>query len=102
MGNKKEKFEYEAVVILKPDLKETELNHINNNIKEKINNIGNVIEEDNIGIKRLAYEFKKYKEGYYKIYSFETEENYKNNFNELEHFFRSNEDILKFIIVKRG
>ena len=55
MGNKKEKFEYEAVVILKPDLKETELNPINNNIKEKINNIGNVIEEDNIGIKRLAY-----------------------------------------------
>lgn len=102
MEDNKEINEYEAVIILKPNMKEAKLNYIDNIIKNKINSIAMLIKEDNLGTKKLAYEIKKYKEGYYKIYLFKTKENDDNNINKLQVFFRNNEDILKFIIVKRG
>ena len=50
-----------------------------------------------MGVKRLAYEINKCKEGYYIIFYFEAKEDV---IVELERNYRINENIIKFITVK--
>ncbi len=63
--------EYESVIIIKPNLEEGEIEGIVTEITDLINQDGEVTKVEKMGIKKLAYEIKKNKEGYYIIFYFE-------------------------------
>lgn len=58
--------DYEAIFIIKPDLKEEEVKDVFKVIGDAVTkNGGSVKKEENWGKKPLAYPVKKFKEGYY-------------------------------------
>ena len=89
--------EYESVIIIKPNLDEGEIEGIVTEITDLINQDGEVTKVEKMGIKKLAYEIKKNKEGYYIIFYFEAKADV---IFELERNYRINENIIKFITVK--
>ncbi len=90
--------EYESVIIIKPNLDEGEIEGIVTEITDLINQDGEVTKVEKMGIKKLAYEIKKNKEGYYIIFYFEAKADV---IFELERNYRINENIIKFITVKK-
>ena len=62
--------EYESVIIIKPNLDEGEIEGIITEITDLINKDGEVTKVDKMGVKTLAYEIEKNKEGYYIIFYF--------------------------------
>lgn len=90
--------EYESVIIIKPNLEEGEIEGIVTEITDLINQDGEVTKVEKMGIKKLAYEIKKNKEGYYIIFYFEAKADV---IFELERNYRINENIIKFITVKK-
>lgn len=88
---------YESVIIIKPNLKEGEIESIVTGITDLINENGEVTKVEKMGVKKLAYEIQKNKEGYYIIFYFEVRSEF---IVELERHYRINENILKFITVK--
>lgn len=89
--------EYESVIIIKPNLEEGEIEGIVTEITDLINQDGEVTKVEKMGIKKLAYEIKKNKEGYYIIFYFEAKADV---IFELERNYRINENIIKFITVR--
>ena len=90
--------EYESVIIIKPNLDEGEIEGIVTEITDLINQDGEVTKVEKMGIKKLAYEIKKNKEGYYIIFYFEAKADV---IFELERNYRINENIIKFITVRK-
>lgn len=88
--------EYESVIIIKPNLDEGEIEGIITEITDLINKDGEVTKVDKMGVKTLAYEIEKNKEGYYIIFYFEAKADV---IFELERNYRINENIIKFITV---
>ena len=89
---------YETVLILTNDITEEQKQKILQTTTDCIENNGTIIKVENLGLKKLAYEVKKHKEGYYILIEFETSID---NIHELERFYRITDEILKFIIVKK-
>lgn len=93
---------FESVIIVNNNLIGTEKEKLTSKVEEKIKNEGSIIEKKVIGERKLAYEIKNNKEGYYVSYQFELDDNCKdctNCIRNIERFFRTQEDIIKFIIV---
>ena len=88
---------YESVIIIKNTTKE-EYKTILNKIMKRINKIVNVKEMEELGIKRLAYEINKNKQGFYVILYFKARHQ---EILELERFYRITDDIIKFITVRK-
>lgn len=88
---------YESVIIISPNLDEGEIEGIVTEITDLINKDGEVTKVEKMGIKKLAYEIKKNKEGYYIVFYFESKEDV---IIELERNYRINENIIKFITVR--
>ncbi len=91
---------YETVILIKPSLGEERIKKIKAEIENKINSVGKVTKNEDIGIKKTAYEIQKNKEAYYVIYEYETDKTPKESVNKIEAFYRTIEEILKFIIVR--
>lgn len=89
---------YESVIIIKPNLEEGEIEGIITEITDLIKQDGKVIEVDKKGIKKLAYEINKCKEGYYITFDFEVKSEL---IVELERHYRVNENIIKFITLRK-
>lgn len=89
---------YESVIIISPNLKEGEIESIITEITDLINANGEVIKVDKMGVKRLAYEIRKCKEGYYIVIYFEADPSI---ISELEKYYRITENIIKFITVRK-
>lgn len=89
--------EYESVIIIKPNLEEGEIEGIITEITDLINQDGKILKVDKKGIKKLAYEINKCKEGYFITFDFEVKSEF---IVELERHYRINENIIKFITVK--
>ena len=95
---------FESVIILKPNLMKDEIKEILEKVEKTINKVAKITNKQEIGIKKLAYEIKKCKEGYYVVHQFEIKqetENSKDDIASIERYFRTQEQIIKFIIVKR-
>lgn len=92
---------YESVVILYSNLKDEERESVINKIKDKINSFGNVTNIEDLGKKRLAYEIKKQKDGYYICFEFSIDEKYENAIAEIERLFRIQDEVMKFIVVRK-
>lgn len=85
---------YESIIILQPKVTIENVERI----MDEITHIVGEIEETNLlGIKRLAYEIRENKEGYYIDYYFTTEVK---TITELEKYYREEEEIIKFITIK--
>lgn len=89
---------YESIIILSAKIAETEIDNIIQKIKEIIELNGKITEIQKLGLKKLAYDVKGNKEGYYVLFNFESDENV---VAELERYYRIAEEIIKFITIKK-
>ena len=89
---------YESVVIINPNVEETALKALIERFQTLINTDGKVEQVNELGKKKLAYEIKKNKEGYYVVYDFEAKPSL---IAELERNYRITDEVLKFIVVKK-
>lgn len=88
---------YEMVQILKGTFTKEEYKKAFNSIKDYLSKY-EIKEIEELGKKRLAYEVRKNKEGYYIIFIIRAN---KDDILEIERYCRINEDILKFIVVRK-
>ena len=89
---------YESVVIINPNVEENALKELIERFQTLINTDGKVEQVNELGKKKLAYEIKKNKEGYYIVYDFEANPSL---IAELERNYRITDEIIKFIVVKK-
>ena len=90
---------YEALFILKPELKEEEVKNVYKSIGDAITkNGGTIKKEEAWGKKLLAYAVKKSKEGYYYKLDFTVPPD---AVSKLENAYKLNSDILRTLITKR-
>lgn len=89
---------YESVVIFNPSLEEETIKSLIAKFTDLINNNGKVEKVDELGKKRLAYEIKKQKEGYYIVIYFEADPTI---ISELERVYRIADEVMKFIVIKQ-
>ena len=89
---------YESVVIINPNVEENALKQLIERFQTLINTDGKVEQVNELGKKKLAYEIKKNKEGYYVVYDFEANPSL---IAELERNYRITDEIIKFIVVKK-
>ena len=88
---------YESVVIINPSLEAEVIKSLISKITDLINTKGTVNSVEELGNKKLAYEIKKNKEGYYVIIKFEANPEF---ISELERVYRITDEVIKFIVVK--
>ena len=89
---------YESVIILDPNTTDDEWKVIIENLKKVItDNNGLITKVEELGKKKLAYEIKKCKEGYYAVIYFEAEASV---IAELERVYRIKDEIIKYITIK--
>ena len=89
---------YESVIIINPSVDEEGMKALIQKFTDIINNEGKVESVDELGKKRLAYEIKKNKEGYYVIFNFEAKPEL---IAELERNYRIEDNVMKFITVRK-
>ena len=89
---------YESVIIINPNVEETALKALIEKFQTLINTDGKVEQVNELGKKKLAYEIKKNKEGYYVVYDFEANPSL---IAELERNYRITDEVIKFIVVKK-
>ena len=89
---------YESVIIINPNATEEALKALESKYTGLINKNGKVESFENQGKKRLAYEIKKNKEAFYFLVNFEAKPD---SIAEIERNYRIDDEILKFIIVKK-
>ena len=89
---------YESVVIINPNVEENALKELIERFQTLINTDGKVEQVNELGKKKLAYEIKKNKEGYYVVYDFEAKPSL---IAELERNYRITDEVMKFIVVKK-
>ena len=88
---------YESVIIINPNLEGEAIKALIEKFSKLINNDGKVESVEELGNKKLAYEIKKNKEGYYVVFKFEANPNL---ISELERVYRITDEVIKFIVVK--
>lgn len=90
---------YETLFVLKPDLEEEAINAAIEKFVNLIQQNQGVVEQVNRwGRKRMAYEIKKYRDGYYILILFKSEPAAAK---ELDRVFRLSDEVLRHIIVRR-
>lgn len=96
---------YEIMFIVKPDLEETAIKNEAESLKKVLTNLeAKIVEEKAMGQRELAYEIKKYKNGYYFLFVVEGSHEAIKEFDRLAGI---NENILRHLIIvkktrKRG
>lgn len=89
---------YENVIIINGSYTQKNYTKVLDIVKDYIKDLAEIEKTEELGLKRLAYEVQKQKNGYYVIFEIKaTQENIKN----LEQFYRINDDVLKFIFVSK-
>ena len=77
---------YESVVIINPTVDEEGMKALISKFTDLINNDGKVEKVDELGKRKLAYDVKKFSEGFYAV---------------LERNYRITDEIIKFMTVKK-
>lgn len=89
---------YENVIIINGSYTQKNYTKVLDIVKDYIKDLAEIEKIEELGLKRLAYEVQKQKNGYYVIFEIKaTPENIKT----LERFYRINDDVLKFIFVSK-
>ena len=88
---------YESVIIVNPNLEEESIKNLEKKFSDLINTDGNVTSVEEMGKRKLAYEIKKQKEGFYIVFKFEAKPEL---ISELERNYRITDEVMKFIVIK--
>ena len=88
---------YESVVIINSNTEEQGIKALIQKFSDLINSDGKVESVEEVGTKKLAYEKKKQKEGYYIIIKFEANPAL---ISELERVYRIADEVIKVIVVR--
>ena len=88
---------YESVIIINPNVDEAGIKALEEKFTGLINENGKVESVENMGKKRLAYEIKKFKTGYYYLFIVEATPE---AVAEFDRVVRINENLLRHLIVK--
>ena len=88
---------YESVVIINPNVEEEAVKAFVKKYSDLINKDGKIDSVEELGKKKLAYEIKKQKEGYYLVFKFEANPSL---ISELERNFRIADEVMKFMVIK--
>ena len=89
---------YESVIIINPNIADDEIKVIIENLKKIItDNNGSITKVEELGKKKLAYEIKKCKEGYYLVLYFEGNPDI---VAELERVYRIKDEIIKYMTIR--
>ena len=89
---------YESIIIVNPNVDEEGLKSLEERFTGLINENGKVESVENMGKKKLAYEIKKFAEGTYLLFNFESKPS---AIAEIERIYRITDEILKHIVVKK-
>ena len=89
---------YESIIIVNPNVDEEGLKALEEKFTGLINENGKVESVENMGKKKLAYEIKKFSEGTYLLFNFESKPS---AIAEIERIYRITDEILKHIVVKK-
>jgi small subunit ribosomal protein S6 len=89
---------YETVFIINPGVEEEGIKALIQKFSDLINNDGKVSEVNEMGKRKLAYEIKKNKEGYYVAINFDGNPTV---IKELERVYRITDNVMKFITVRK-
>lgn len=89
--------QYESVIIINPAVEEEGMKNLIKKFTDLINTEGKVEKVDELGKRKLAYEVKKNKEGYYVVFNFTAQPTL---IAELERNYRITDDVIKFIVIK--
>jgi len=88
---------YESVVIVNPNLEEESIKNLIKKFSDLINTDGKVASVEEMGRRKLAYEIKKQKEGFYLVFKFEAKPEI---ITELERNYRITDEVIKFMVIK--
>ena len=88
---------YESIVIINPNVDEEGIKALISKFSDLINNDGKVEKVDELGKRKLAYEVKKFEEGFYVVFYFEANPDL---ITELERNYRITDEVIKFMTVK--
>ena len=89
---------YESIIIINPNCTDEAIKALESKFTGLINENGKIESVEKIGKKRLAYEIKKNREGYYMLFNFEAKPD---SIAELERNYRITDEVLKFIVVRK-
>ena len=89
---------YETVFIINPNVEEAGIKELIEKFSNIINNDGKVLEVNEMGKRKLAYEIKKNAEAYYVVINFEANPEL---IKELERNYRITDSVIKFITVRK-
>jgi small subunit ribosomal protein S6 len=89
---------YETIFIINPEVAEEGIKTLIQKFSDLINNDGKVLEVNEMGKKKLAYDIKKNKEGYYVVINFESNPEL---IKELERVYRITDDVIKFLTIRK-
>ena len=88
---------YESVIIINPNVDEEGIKTLVKKFTDLINNDGKLEKADELGLKKLAYEVRKNKEGYYVVFYFEANPDL---ITELERNYRITDEVIKFMTIR--
>ncbi len=91
-------YKYESIIVLRPELEEEPRLALLERFKEVIGRNGTVESVDDWGIKRLAYEIDKVRDGYYYLINFEADHDLPK---ELERNYKINDQVLRYNIIRK-
>jgi len=89
---------YESIIIISPVVEEEGIKNLITKFSDLINTDGKVESVEEMGKRKLAYEVKKNKEGYYVLFNFEAKPEL---IAELERNYRITDEVIKFIVVRK-
>ena len=89
---------YESVIIINPNVDEAGIKALEEKFTGLINENGKVEKVNSMGKRKLAYEIKKFAEGTYLVFEFESKPE---AIKELERVYRITDEVIKFIVVKK-
>lgn len=87
---------YETIFVLRPNLEEEAKNALIEKFKTIINTAGEVVNVDEWGTRKLAYEIEKLRDGYYVLVNFKATIDLPS---ELERNFRISDDVIRYIVI---
>ncbi len=89
---------YELLSIIKPNIDSEEYDKLVSKIEETITSLGGKVTSiDKMGRKKLSYDIKDYRDGYFSVHNFELEPNQTEKLNRQ---LRLNENILRIIFLE--
>ena len=89
---------YETIFIINPNVDDAGIKALIQKFSDLINSDGKVENVEEMGKKKLAYEIKKNKEGFYVVINFEANPTL---IKELERVYRITDEVIKFIVVRK-